>query len=143
MSPPGVPPHREDEPQNSMNFGSAVAICLRKTVRARGRASREEFWYFVLFWVATGVVAAILRDAIGAEVLGNIVGVIYMILLVPLISVSIRRLHDIGRGGEWWLLALIPILLIVLVVLWCRPGQPHPNEYGGHGDGELGGSLWG
>lgn len=123
MSPPSdVPPSGEDEPQKS---------------------SREEFWYFALFWLGMGITVAVSRDAIDFDVLGNILDVAYLLLFVPLITAGIRRLHDTGRGGEWWLLALMPPCLIILAVMWSKPSQPHPNEFGGYGDGELGGSLWG
>jgi uncharacterized membrane protein YhaH (DUF805 family) len=141
--PPDVPPSGEDEPQKSLNFGSAVAVCLRKTVQARGRASREEFWYFVLFLVGMGPVVAGLGDAISADVVGYVLTVAYLLLFVPLITAGIRRLHDTGRGGEWWLWAFFPAGLIILVVMWSKPGQPHPNEFGGDDDDELRGSLWG
>ena len=97
-------------------FVEAIKVCLTKYVDGKGRASRSEYWYFALFTfiidVATGGVAAIL-------------------VLLPSITVSVRRLHDIGKSAWVLLWVLLPVIgWIVLIVYAVRPGEPHTNLYG-------------
>ena len=97
-------------------FVEAVKVCMTKYVDGKGRASRSEYWYFALFSfivdVATGGFAVIL-------------------LVLPSITVSVRRLHDIGRSAWALLWLLVPIVgVIVLIVYAVRPGEPQVNAYG-------------
>lgn len=51
--------------------------------------------------------------------------------LIPMIALSVRRLHDIGKSGWYYLLILIPIVgAIVLIVWWCQDGKIGRNQYG-------------
>jgi uncharacterized membrane protein YhaH (DUF805 family) len=115
-----------------VNFWSAVSICLRKAVRARGRASPEEFWYFVVFCfgllMALSVFGAVIRA--DGNVMADIISAVFALLLVPLIAAAVRRLHDTGRRGGWCFLVFFLIGLIILVVMCSRSSQPHPNRYG-------------
>ncbi|MBQ6656777.1 MAG: DUF805 domain-containing protein [Ottowia sp.] len=71
-----------------VGFVDAVTTCLRKYVDFSGRASRSEFWFFVLaYWVASSI-----------PVIGPFLG---LALLLPDLAVSARRLHDTGKSG-WW-----------------------------------------
>ena len=54
-------------------------------------------------------------------------------LLIPNIAVGIRRLHDIGKSGWWYLLILIPIVgSVALIIFWCQKSIPETNQWG-HG----------
>lgn len=105
-----------------MAFTTAAANCVKWCVNWRGRASRSEFWYFFLIFLAVGAVA------MGLNFLPLII--CYFVLLVPLISVGVRRLHDTGHAGGWWWLAFFAWGLIVLFVFWSQRSQPHANRYG-------------
>ena len=59
-----------------------------------------------------------------------ICAVVELIFLIPLISASVRRLHDIGRSGFWILLELVPFGILVLFYMWFLDSQPGTNEYG-------------
>ena len=49
----------------------------------------------------------------------------------PSIAVAVRRLHDIGRSGWWYLLIFVPIIgWIVLLVFFCTRGEDGPNQWG-------------
>lgn len=73
--------------------------CLRNYVTFEGRARRSEFWYFVLFSFLFMVVARIIDVLLfeGATLLSSL---LWLGLLLPYISVSVRRLHDTGRSGK-------------------------------------------
>lgn len=79
---------------------------LRRYAQFSGRARRAEYWWFVLFGLIVGVVAAILDSALGLRVArsnsGPIAGLVSLALLCPQLAVGVRRLHDIDRTG-WWL----------------------------------------
>jgi uncharacterized membrane protein YhaH (DUF805 family) len=107
-----------------MDFVTSVKTCLaEKYAEFNGRASRPEFWWFVLFCLLVNIAGGIIfRSWIN--------GLISLALLVPQIAVGARRLHDIGKSGWLQLLGLIPIIGWALLIYWaCQPSGP-ANEYG-------------
>jgi len=99
-----------------------------KFATVEGRASRREYWTFVLINMAVNVVLTILAKQVS---LVGILGLLFSLaLIVPSIAVGIRRLHDTGKSG-WYLLAgLVPVigwLAVLIVMLQERSGD---NNYG-------------
>ena len=107
-----------------MTFAQAVRRCLRKYATFSGRASRAEYWYFVLFVVICNLIAAaidrafftrtavIAADGMTAEIAVSgrpVETVLGLALFLPHLAAAWRRLHDTGRSG---LLALFPALLM-------------------------------
>jgi uncharacterized membrane protein YhaH (DUF805 family) len=84
-----------------MGFVEAVRTGLRKFADFRGRAARSEFWFFILF--ATLVWGlAFLVDWIAFQLsLGIFTGLTQLMLALPVLAVTTRRLHDTGRSGIW------------------------------------------
>ena len=108
-----------------MDFVTAVRRCLLdKYADFSGRASRSEFWWFVLFVVVVnGIGDIVFRSWITA--------LISLALLVPSISAGSRRFHDINKSGWLQLLGLIPLVGWALVIYWAaQPGQPEANPFG-------------
>lgn len=68
-----------------------------------GRTTREEYWSFVLFY---NVVMLVISASIFALPL-QIIAAVFALISVPLVSVGVRRLHDVGRSGKWLILLLI------------------------------------
>jgi len=106
-----------------------------------GRASRSEFWYFALFYFIADLIAAIMDAFVLNPMLGATPeqaakgGILQMIialgLLLPSIALGIRRLHDIGKSGWWYLLVLIPIIgWVALLYFYILDSQPGANAYG-------------
>ncbi len=94
-----------------------------------GRAVRSEYWFWTLFSIVFSLVAGIIDALIGTESLVS--GVFWLVVLVPTIAVSARRLHDIGKSGWWQLLYLIPgIGGLILLVFFCLPSQETANRFG-------------
>ena len=110
-----------------MTFGESVSTCLKKYFVIQGRASLSEFWWFQLIWVVC-YLAAILSPI--KEIQFISFGVIILIL-IPLLTVGIRRLHDTNRSGANYLWSLIPFVgsLIVLVMM-LGDGTKGRNLYG-------------
>ena len=89
---------------------------MRRYFEFSGRSNRSEFWLFVLFTIIILVLAMVIdRLALGSEGPGVLYFIVALAHLIPGISVSVRRLHDIDRTGLWVLLfALAPTLIWVV-----------------------------
>ena len=112
-----------------MTFKDAIRAGLDNATNFEERASRAEFWWWALL-VALVATAAIVLSAI-LVFSGMLALFLLLILLVPTVSVSIRRLHDLGRPGTDLLWALIPLLgWAYVLMLFTQAGDPAPNEYG-------------
>ena len=103
---------------------------LKKYAVFSGRASRKEFWMYILFNVIIGIVLAAVGPFIGDK--NMVIYTIYMLaVIVPTIAVEVRRLHDIGKSGWWWFIALVPAIGgIWLIVLLATGSQQADNKYG-------------
>ena len=95
-----------------------------------GRASRSEFWWFMLFLFIVQVCLNCLTLIVGSTVGSILSGLVGLLLLLPDLGVMARRLHDVGRSAWWLLLMLTGIGTIVLIVWWCMDSTPGANEYG-------------
>ena len=113
------------------DFMDAVRSCFSKYATFSGRATRPEYWYFVLFnWLVSVVLAVIDTQILGFD--GSPLGGIYSLaVLLPSIAVLVRRLHDADRTGWWALLYLVPVIgWIVLIIFCCLRGTPGRNRFG-------------
>ena len=127
----------------TMEFTQSVKSVFSKYATFSGRASRSEYWYFVLFNIIASIALFLLGIAIGAAVGGSdgamgglIVGyILYVIyglgVLIPSLAVTVRRLHDTNNSGWLILIGLIPCIGgIVLLVLTILQGTNGENKYG-------------
>lgn len=127
-----------------MNFQDAVKNCFAKYTEFNGRAPRSEYWFWTLFATIVTVVAMILDgvlgtnftmdDGYGGETSSGY-GYFYLAavlgLLLPGLAVTVRRLHDTGRSGWFFLLALIPLVGGIILLVWfCTAGAAEDNQYG-------------
>ena len=109
-----------------MSFTEAVKSCFSKIFTIDGRASRSEYWFFALFvLIAEMILGFFLKDS------SIVAQIIITIFKICTFSVSLRRLHDIGKSGIWWLLGFVPAVgSIILLVFYCLDSQPGANQYG-------------
>ena len=125
-------------PAHMMGFTDAVRNALMNNyVNFNGRASRSEYWWFFLFtmilqFIALPIDIVVLgydmMDPGAIQIVGTIAG---LALFLPALCVLVRRLHDLGKSGWWFLIALIPFLgIIVLLVFMVTEGEQLPNQYG-------------
>ena len=117
-----------------MTFTQSVKTCLTKYVVFSGRASRSEFWWFVLFSYAGSLLLAFIETIINSSATGEVAILTTAFALatfLPSISVAVRRLHDRGRSGWWWWIILIPMIGIIVYLFWViTKGDEGPNQYG-------------
>ena len=112
-----------------MTFAEAVRSGFDHYVKFDGRASRPAFWWWFLFGILVGIGATIIDAIIGS--FGVVSGLAALALLLPNLSVAIRRLHDTDHTGWWVLIGLIPIIgFIVLLIFYLRQSDPGENQYG-------------
>ena len=111
-----------------------------------GRAGRREFWLFMLVHYIIGAVLSavdfmvffggsidrILDEAFPLFPITTIYG---LLVLIPGLALSVRRLHDIGRSGWWLLIYFVPIIgFVVLLVFAIRQSDDGDNAYGPPGE---------
>ena len=114
-----------------MTFSNSITTCLSKYGIFKGRATRSEYWWFFL---ATSLPDCIflLSDELSAyEVLIYIYYLFSLAVLVPLIAVGSRRLHDVGKSGWWQLLWVVPIIGWIFIIYWsAKEGDNEENKFG-------------
>ena len=105
-----------------MNIQESVKTCIAKYVDFSGRASRSEYWWFVLAEVILLIVTGFIHQ--------YVYFIAALAVLLPALAVGARRLHDIGKSGWFLLLGLIPLVNFVLLYFLVQPTQPETNTYG-------------
>lgn len=126
---------------SEMNFPEAVRSAFSNYVNFSGRATRPQFWWWVLFvfivvFVLGMIDGAIVAPMLGAEAFSEDASqplslIAALGLFLPNLAVSVRRLHDIGKSGWWILIGLIPVLgLLVLIYWYVQPGEAGQNQFG-------------
>lgn len=92
-----------------------------------GRATRKEYWMFILFYVLIYVGLMIIDGVLGTMLLS---AAFSLGMLIPSISCAARRLHDTGRSGWWQLLVLIPLIGALVVLFFLVQPSQEDNDYG-------------
>ena len=126
-----------DRPAETMPFMDAITSCFQQYVGFSGRASRSEYWFFNLsFFIASmGMFILTFVSVFVAYALASFISFLTFVLFLgcflPLLAVSVRRLHDLGKSGWFVLIGLIPVVGPILFFVWSvSDGEPYDNEYG-------------
>ena len=130
-----------------MNFSTAVKTCLGRYATFSGRARRAEFWWFALFVWGVSMVLSLVDSILFGSVTATttptsasfeastdspmLSGLFMLLVLLPSLAVSVRRLHDTDRSGWFLLIVLIPLIgPIILLVLFAGRGTEGRNRFG-------------
>ena len=121
-------------PNNMMPFMSAMKSGFKNSFSLSGRASRSEYWFWVLggmIFQMTMIIGSIVLAIMEIPVLPGLM-ILAPILLVPgSITLVVRRLHDVGMSGWFWFVALVPLIgAIYLIYLFVQEGDAGENAYG-------------
>jgi uncharacterized membrane protein YhaH (DUF805 family) len=108
---------------------------FRKYVVFSGRARRAEYWVFGLVNIVISLVLSGVDMATGTLDLetgiGAFSGIFSLVILLPSIAVTVRRLHDTGRSAWWLLLVFIPLIgVLVMLVFMLLGSEDGDNQYG-------------
>ena len=137
-----------------MSFMDSIKSCFGKYITFAGRAPRSEFWFFMLFiWLVTAVLQGLMFTMVdtsgmmaaaqsgtpyepgigmGFPIVPLILLVVFILItFLPNLSVMVRRLHDTGRSGWWYWIALIPLIgIFILLYFFISKGTDGDNDYG-------------
>ena len=116
-----------------MDIQQSIKTCFKKFATFDGRASRSEYWWFQFFYMLVVLVAVILDSILvggNLESAGALEIVSQLLLLLPALAVTARRLHDVNRSGWWMLVGITIVGLIPLFIWWLAPGTNKKNKYG-------------
>ena len=103
-----------------MTFQESIKTCFKKYIVIDGRASRSEFWWFMLLYL----VVIFILDETGKKLgMPNLILIVYVIFF-SLIAVAIRRIHDSDNRGWWLLIAFFNLYFL------ARSGTPNDNRFG-------------
>ena len=106
-----------------------------------GRAMRSEFWWYTGYFFLFTVIFLCLDIFVlkmGIPIMSNGVKTPYgpltmtyiLINIIPSISITVRRLHDVGRSGWYYLVSLIPFGGIFLAAFQLVDSQKGENQWG-------------
>ena len=135
-----------------MDFTSAIKSGFSNYTNFSGRASRSEYWYFYLFLVIVNIVAGIIDGFLQIYLIqpvetefgpaggtGLFAGLALFGLLIPILALTWRRLHDLDKSGALFFIGFTCIGLIPLLIWHVTKGTTGPNRFGPDplGDGEA------
>lgn len=133
-----------DLPYYGIGFVDAVKRGFKKYATFTGRASRSEYWWWVLFTFTGYLVLGLLAFAVGTATSrdgGRTPGLLALPLiilfavflfgiLIPTLALTVRRLHDAGYSGLFALLLLIPYLgNLIIMIFALLPSSPAGANY--------------
>ena len=120
-----------------INFFDSIKICFKKYFVIEGRASRSEYWYWVLFVIILDLFVDYLDATIAGvpwleyeKLYGPLGIVLTVITFLPGLAVSVRRLHDVNKSGWWLLISFTVIGLIPLLIWTISKGNSGKNQFG-------------
>jgi len=73
--------------------------------------------YYFIFMIVSIVVSLVARSALPFQLYS-------LAIILPDLGVKVRRLHDVGKSGWWFLIAFVPFGAFYLLYLWVQPGEP-------------------
>ena len=118
-----------------MTCVQAIASCFRQYATGSGRASRSEYWYWMLFTLLGSLVTTIIDVSVFQTNIADhhaaqpVHTVFELITFLPSVAVGLRRLHDTNRSG-WWILISLTIIGIIPMISWaCQKGTEGPNQF--------------
>ena len=101
---------------------------FKNSFNFEGRTTRPEFWYPILFSTILSLLITLIDELVGTM---GILNMIFLIVIsIPLMALSVRRLHDIGMSGWWYLIGMIPILGLIMIYFYAKKSEDTDNDYG-------------
>ena len=109
-----------------VSFQNAVGLGFQHYFDFKGRSTRSEYWWWLLFVVLAGIALTIVDMGIGTFNYesgdGLLSGLFKLATLIPGLALGARRLHDINKSA-WWLLMWLSFLLIIPMIVLLVMGM--------------------
>jgi len=132
--------------KSTMNLWEATVIGFKHYFDFKGRATRSEFWYFLLFFILAYVMVWLIDHLFLPPILNlkdlpfgnllpggyvdNYVGITVLlyrpVMAIPTLSATVRRLNDVGKSGWWCCLWIFPVPLLGWI--WLLPWLARPSK---------------
>jgi len=136
-----------------MDFIGAVKQAFRKYLDFSTRATRAEFWYFLIFLIIAGSILTVVEGQIFPQAAqptagfsfsmgmdasnGPISAIFSLLTVIPWFSATARRLHDVDKSGWWMLFGFIPIIGWIAMLIWLtKRGGVGANRFGDDPSGQ-------
>jgi len=123
-----------------MTFTQSINTCYSKYFTFSGRASRSEYWWFILYSLILSVILRVLiasifnQPAYGADVIfsdsyWSSTFVNFLLTGIPGIAVMVRRLHDVNKSG-WWYFIILTVIGVFFLLYWLiKEGDKSRNNF--------------
>lgn len=106
----------------SVSILEATKLFFVRFADFQGRSRRSEYWWSSLTIALIG--------SIVSGILGEYSWIWSVLILVPSLSICIRRLHDIGKSGWWYLINFIPLIGQIIFIVWACKDSTEDNQWG-------------
>ena len=108
--------------RESVSFVEAFKLFFLRYADFKGRSRRSEYW-----WASLGIG---ILGAIVTGILGDLAFIWSLATLIPGLAICVRRLHDIGKSGWWYLIGLIPLVGTIILIVWFCKDSTEDNQWG-------------
>ena len=119
--------------ERQVGFLESLSLFFKNYLNFSGRSGPSAYWWYLLWSLIFTILFALIDSLalnISAEDLFSLSSAFALITLIPSISLSFRRLHDIDKSG-WWLLISLTIIGIPVLIYWAiKAGDRQENSYG-------------
>lgn len=117
-----------------MDFKEALREGVQKSLITKGNDTREQFWRFFIIYLPLACLISIFFYFIVPAIFAVLFGygsllismllwaIVCLILYIPLITAIIRRLHDVGKPGYFWILWFVPGVNLYIFYLLAKKG---------------------
>ena len=122
----------KETPQPSFLSHYFIRVICKQYADFNGMATRKQYWLYILFYSIIAIAASCIDilSGIDFQLFGESLGygwlftIVSLALTIPSLAIGIRRLHDIGKSGWWFLIVLIPLVGgFWLLFLLCKKGN--------------------
>ena len=111
-----------NEPKPSVNIIEAIKLYFTHYADFNGRSRRSEYWWATL---AISIIGAVVGG-----ILGDLSWIWTLAIMIPSLAICVRRLHDIGKSGWWYLIGLIPLVGGIILIVWFCKDSTEDNQWG-------------
>jgi len=109
-------------------------IAFKKYFDFKGRSTRSEYLFFVLFYTLGTIFWAAAATFLGTThtkaIFMALLGLYMMIHIIPSLSLIVRRLHDINKSAWWILISFIPFIGPITMFIFTLIDSKEDNKYG-------------